>query len=269
MIRKLLFILAAFLIITAPITGYSEPEKPAGDAGRPEFRFSDFNPFLVYSTLLIGAAGLACFFEFDFDLVRISGNTALDESIQSHFYDEDQEPYDMLVSPLGMPVYPLLLSPFLFYPIFTDYPDNLRKPFLVFLSIALNEGVQQVTTHLVSRDRPDGTDDESFFSGHASHAFNIASFYSADIITHTEGRKRYLAALPYLASSIIAFGRLYENKHYFTDTLLGVGVGTVTGNLFYFMYYDRSGKFRKDRKLILPSLDVERSGISFSVSYFF
>jgi membrane-associated phospholipid phosphatase len=74
----------------------------------------------------------------------------------------------------------------------------------------------------VHRERPDGSDHQSFPSGHAAVTFATATV----IERHLGWRK---AVLGYAIASYVAMSRIHDNKHYLSDVVFGAAVGTIAG----------------------------------------
>jgi membrane-associated phospholipid phosphatase len=74
----------------------------------------------------------------------------------------------------------------------------------------------------VGRERPDGSDNQSFPSGHSAITFATATV----IERHLGWRKSVLA---YVLAAYVATSRLHDNKHYLSDVVFGSAVGTVAG----------------------------------------
>jgi membrane-associated phospholipid phosphatase len=86
------------------------------------------------------------------------------------------------------------------------------------ITMALTTGLKFAT----QRTRPDGSNDRSFPSGHASGAFALA--------TVTEVFHGPLYGVPaYLLASAIAISRIDSNKHFASDTIAGAVLGTLIG----------------------------------------
>ena len=85
------------------------------------------------------------------------------------------------------------------------------------------------------RQRPDGSDEASFPSGHSSKAFNYAAFASRNLETSTLGdaaRRGFRIGFYTLAAGT-AWARVEGEKHYPSDVLAGAALGHFMGLLFY------------------------------------
>jgi PAP2 superfamily protein len=72
------------------------------------------------------------------------------------------------------------------------------------------------------RERPDGSNRQSFPSGHAAVTFATATV----IERHLGWRKSILA---YTVASYVAASRLHDNRHYLSDVIFGAAVGAIAG----------------------------------------
>jgi hypothetical protein len=86
------------------------------------------------------------------------------------------------------------------------------------ISELLVEPIKLTTRRL----RPDGSNHQSFPSGHSA-----ATFAAATIIERHLGWKR--AVLAYTIASYVATSRLHDNVHYLSDVVFGAAVGTIAG----------------------------------------
>jgi hypothetical protein len=73
-----------------------------------------------------------------------------------------------------------------------------------------------------SRERPDGSNQKSFPSGHASGAFATAT-----VLKRHYGWK--VGAPAYAFAGYVAVSRLNESKHYLSDVVFGAAIGILVG----------------------------------------
>jgi membrane-associated phospholipid phosphatase len=73
-----------------------------------------------------------------------------------------------------------------------------------------------------NRLRPDGSDHQSFPSGHAA-----LTFAAATVIERHLGWKK--SVLWYVIASYVAASRLHDNRHYLSDVVFGAAVGSIAG----------------------------------------
>lgn len=74
----------------------------------------------------------------------------------------------------------------------------------------------------VNRERPDGSGDDSFPSGHAS-----TTWATATVLERHIGWK---AAVPtYLVATYVATSRLHDDRHHLSDVIFGATIGLVAG----------------------------------------
>jgi membrane-associated phospholipid phosphatase len=86
----------------------------------------------------------------------------------------------------------------------------------------VNGAYTSVLKVAVGRERPNGQDEKSFPSGHASNAFALAA-----VVERHYGWKAGIPA--YALASAVGVSRLQRNKHYLSDVLAGATLGYVVG----------------------------------------
>jgi hypothetical protein len=104
-------------------------------------------------------------------------------------------------------------------------------------SVALAAVINQTTKFLSARERPYARDEAgadrdgnlSFFSGHATMAFSLAT--SAGVIASLKGERSapVVWATGLTLALTTAYARVAADKHYFSDVLVGALVGTTVG----------------------------------------
>lgn len=79
--------------------------------------------------------------------------------------------------------------------------------------------------------RPDGSDHDSFPSGHTATAFAAAEFMHQEF----KNTNPIISYTGYLAASATGVLRMYNNKHYLGDVLAGAGIGIITTKAAYWL----------------------------------
>jgi membrane-associated phospholipid phosphatase len=87
---------------------------------------------------------------------------------------------------------------------------------------ALTEILVEPIKFASHRERPDGSNHQSFPSGHAA-----ITFAAATVIERHLGWKHSIAA--YAIASYVATSRLHDNRHYLSDVVFGAAVGSIAG----------------------------------------
>jgi membrane-associated phospholipid phosphatase len=90
-------------------------------------------------------------------------------------------------------------------------------------AVIVNGVYTQALKMIFKRERPDGSNNASFPSGHASNAFAAATV----IARHY----KKLAIPGYGVATYIAFSRMAANKHHFSDIVAGAGFGYGVGRV--------------------------------------
>lgn len=86
----------------------------------------------------------------------------------------------------------------------------------------INAGYTSLIKYTVQRERPNGEDNLSFPSGHASNAFTLAAV--------AERHYGWKVGLPaYTFASLVAVSRLQRNKHHLSDVMAGATLGYIVG----------------------------------------
>ncbi len=86
----------------------------------------------------------------------------------------------------------------------------------------MSEALVEPIKFATHRARPDGSNNQSFPSGHAA-----ATFAAATVIERHLGWKKSI--LGYTIASYVAMSRLHDNRHYLSDVVFGAAVGSIAG----------------------------------------
>lgn len=114
-------------------------------------------------------------------------------------------------------------------------------------SLAIMEVIVYPMKTIIARERPDGSENNSFPSGHTATAFACAHMF------HKEYGyiNPFISIAGYSMASITGITRVMNNRHWLSDVLFGAGIGILSTELGY-KVKDLAFKKKKRRK-ILPS----------------
>lgn len=93
----------------------------------------------------------------------------------------------------------------------------------------------------------------SFSSGHSSAAFSLATVFAMEY-----SRTIWVPVLAYTLATGTAVSRLYDNKHWASDVVIGSAIGFVTGRFMW--KQSRNGNSRLN---ILPSMGTQSGSVTF------
>jgi hypothetical protein len=89
----------------------------------------------------------------------------------------------------------------------------------------ISVGIKSIT----NEQRPDGSDNDSFPSGHTSNAFVMATVLHHEFIDTNP----WLAYSGYIFATTTGVLRVLNNKHWVSDVLVGAGIGIMVTDLVY------------------------------------
>jgi hypothetical protein len=129
--------------------------------------------------------------------------------------------------------------------------ENFKHAFLFYKAFVYSRTLTEFVKNFTNRRRPNGEDNRSFFSGHASMTFTASAFLYREIADYLNGLPLAYKD-PFLCTTLktaaftglygwaayVGYSRIYDNKHYFSDVLVGAAVGTLVGNWIYSSYLD-------------------------------
>ena len=119
------------------------------------------------------------------------------------------------------------------------------------MAASMNAFATSLTKAIVGRRRPNyddaklrgvATKSKSFYSGHASNSFMIATYASLYTWRRTES-VAWRAAVPpilYSAAAYTAWSRVADHRHYTSDVIVGAAAGTAVSAVV-FRWYDGMG----------------------------
>jgi membrane-associated phospholipid phosphatase len=97
----------------------------------------------------------------------------------------------------------------------------------IVIANSLTLAVVQITKNLVKEERPDGSNNLSFPSGHTAIAFTNATL----LFQEYKDSNLWYASSGFVFATATAILRIANNKHYSSDVLAGAGIGLLSGIL--------------------------------------
>lgn len=130
--------------------------------------------------------------------------------------------------------------------------DVLHQTINIAISNAIMGGIVQTMKHTFKEERPDGSDEFSFPSGHTATAFTNASL----LFYEYKDASIWYASSGFLFATATGFLRIANNKHYTSDVLAGAGIGTAVGLAVSYWCPFKSVTFGKNKThaLIYPQI---------------
>lgn len=113
----------------------------------------------------------------------------------------------------------------------TYYMDDKEGRQQFYYSFATNVAATYALKTVIDKERPDGSDDDSFPSGHTSRAFQGASFI----------HKRYgleYSIPAYIGAGFVAYSRVEADEHDVADVVAGAALGVASSMYLTKSYYD-------------------------------
>ncbi len=103
-----------------------------------------------------------------------------------------------------------------------DHPKVSHLGMDLIEALVMSEALTQGLKYTTRRERPDGSSNNSFPSGHAADTFAFA--------TALERHLNWKYSVPaYIFSSYVAISRLPANRHWLSDAVFGSAVGIIAG----------------------------------------
>ena len=133
---------------------------------------------------------------------------------------------------------------------------------------AMSYGAMAITVNILKKTvkelRPDGSDYNSFPSGHTATAFTGAELFHQEL--------KYSHPLLSYAGYPIAAGvgtfRMLNNKHYLSDVLVGAGIGMLSAKLAYSIYHPKqSNKPEKFSLNFSPAKVMGKNGFALTSNF--
>ena len=120
----------------------------------------------------------------------------------------------------------------------------------------LTQGIKYAT----HRMRPDGSDSQSFPSGHTSSTFALAT-----VVTNYYGKKWGIPL--YAFAGLVGVSRIEKGRHWPSDILAGAALGYISGRTAILGTKREISRQRTARLMITPTFGHDWRGVSAYISY--
>lgn len=115
------------------------------------------------------------------------------------------------------------------------------------------------------RGQREGGDYQALPSGHATAAFAFATAVHLEVRRRAPRHARWVGAAGYAAAAASAYARMHDDRHWFSDVLVGAGIGSVTAAAIHRWHATRPGD-PIDGFFLKPVLAPRRGGVGVGFS---
>lgn len=139
---------------------------------------------------------------------------------------------------------------------------NFRDRSIIYgTSLLISSAFVLPLKHITKEERPDGSNNLSFPSGHTAMAFASAQF----MFREYKDSNFWLGVSGYSFAVFTGVYRMFNNKHWFGDVVGGAGFGILSTELAYWLYPKINkflgGKNEKSQTMIMPFYQQGNAGI--------
>ncbi|MBK1896543.1 phosphatase PAP2 family protein [Chryseobacterium paridis] len=139
---------------------------------------------------------------------------------------------------------------------------NFRDRSIIYgTSLLISSAIVLPLKHIAKEERPDGSNNLSFPSGHTAMAFASAQF----MFREYKDTNFWLGISGYSFAVFTGVYRMLNNKHWFGDVVGGAGFGILSTELAYWLYPKINqllgGKKEKSQTMIMPFYQQGNVGI--------
>lgn len=122
--------------------------------------------------------------------------------------------------------------------------------------------------HITKVERPDGTSNNSFPSGHTANAFAGAEFLWQEY----KDKSIWYGISGYIVATGTGLFRMYNNRHWLTDVAAGAGIGILSTKAAYWLFpYVKNtifpSKENKVTSMIMPFYNGKQMGAGIVVQF--
>ena len=141
--------------------------------------------------------------------------------------------------------------------------DVLNQSIIMAKTTFITLGIVGVMKYSIAQTRPDGSNNHSFPSGHSALAFALAG------VLHHEFKSAspWISILGYTSATVTGAMRILNNKHWYSDVLVGAGIGMLSTNIVYLTHQNKYSNSSLKRSVCLPIIGTNYYGLSWQKSF--
>jgi hypothetical protein len=164
--------------------------------------------------------------------LTIMKDHGLYSSYNAHDYAQEHYPNFHTEADNYLPAFPAVLMYSLDLAGIKSKNNGINQTIMLVMAQATNAFLTWSTKELTHVERPDGSDNFSFPSGHTS-----ASFVMAEVL-HQEFKEKsvWISVAGYTVATAVGAMRMLNNKHWLSDVVAGAGFGIFSVKLSYLLY---------------------------------
>jgi len=140
--------------------------------------------------------------------------------------------------------------------------NNFRDRSMIYgISTIISSATVLSLKKITKEERPDGSGNNSFPSGHTTTAFAAAEFLRIEY----KDVSPWYGVAGYAVATATGVLRLYNNKHWVNDIVAGAGFGIISTKLAYWIYPVVKRKIFKDKKMntmVAPYYNAGNAGLT-------
>ncbi|MES2689619.1 MAG: phosphatase PAP2 family protein [Bacteroidota bacterium] len=141
--------------------------------------------------------------------------------------------------------------------------DVLNQSIIMAKTTVLALGIAGIMKYSFTQTRPDRSDNLSFPSGHSALAFALAG------VLHHEFKDSspWISVLGYTSATVTGAMRILNNRHWYSDVLVGAGIGMLSTNIVYLTHRNKYSNSSLKRSVCLPIIGTNYYGLSWQKSF--